>query len=155
MSGCGRRGTRPSCCSGRFRTALSGSWRLAKRKIRHQPPSDAVNLAGGTSGKPPAPTIAYPCPVLAAGTADGAQGFVSRAARSSLMLMTKDRRPAFRTIDGWARSVLLEAGAIRECEEHGWMKDRADPHARQRAVHIARGNPPFGVSPDEADRKSV
>jgi hypothetical protein len=66
------------------------------------------------------------------------------------MLMTKDRRPAFRTIEGWARSVLLEAGAIRECEEHGWMKDRADPHARQRAVHIARGNPPFGVSPDEA-----
>ena len=33
---------------------------------------------------------------------------------------------------GWALSVLLEAGAIRECEEHGWMKDRADPHARER-----------------------
>jgi len=30
------------------------------------------------------------------------------------------------------------------------MKDRADPYARQRAVAIARGNPPFGVSPDEA-----
>src|ERR1035437_3393426 len=126
MSGCGRRGTRPSCCSGRFRTALSGSWRLAKRKIRHQPPSDAVNLAGGTSGKPPAPPIANPCPVLAAGTADGSQGFVSRAARRRLMLMTKDRRPAFRTIEGWARSVLFEAGATRECEELGLLRARAD-----------------------------
>jgi hypothetical protein len=47
------------------------------------------------------------------------------------MLTTKDRRPAFRTIEGWARSVLLEAGTIRECEEHGWMKDRADPYARR------------------------
>jgi hypothetical protein len=37
------------------------------------------------------------------------------------MLFMKERRPAFRTIEGWARSVLLEAGAIRECDEHGWM----------------------------------
>jgi hypothetical protein len=28
----------------------------------------------------------------------------------------------------WAISVLQEAGAIRECEEHGWMQDRADPN---------------------------
>ena len=35
------------------------------------------------------------------------------------MLMMKERRPAFRTIEGWARSILIEAGAIRECEEHG------------------------------------
>jgi hypothetical protein len=28
------------------------------------------------------------------------------------MLMMKERRPAFRTIDGWARSALLEAGAM-------------------------------------------
>jgi hypothetical protein len=33
------------------------------------------------------------------------------------MLMMKERRPAFRTIEGWVRSVLLDAGAIRECEE--------------------------------------
>lgn len=66
------------------------------------------------------------------------------------MPMTKDRQRGFRTIEGWATSVLIEAGTIRECEEHGWMKDRADPYARQRAVAIARGNPPFGVSPDEA-----
>lgn len=64
--------------------------------------------------------------------------------------MTKERRPAFRTIEGWATSVLLEAGAIRECEEHAWMRDRADPHARERALTIARRDPPDGFSPDQA-----
>src|SRR3954452_3220196 len=66
------------------------------------------------------------------------------------MLMTRERRPAIRTLRGWAIDVLLEAGAIRECEEHGWMQDRADPHARERAFDIARRDPPAGVSPDEA-----
>ncbi|WP_314963394.1 hypothetical protein [Bradyrhizobium cosmicum] len=66
------------------------------------------------------------------------------------MLMFRERRPAYRTVDGWAQSVLLEAGAIRECEEHGWMQDRADPHARDRAFKIARQHPPVGVSPDAA-----
>jgi hypothetical protein len=66
------------------------------------------------------------------------------------MLMFKERRPAFRTLRGWAISVLQEAGAIRECEEYGWMQDRADPHARERAVVIARLDPPPGVSPDAA-----
>ena len=66
------------------------------------------------------------------------------------MLMTRERRPAIRTLRGWAIDVLLEAGAIRECEEHGWMQDRADPHARERAFDIARRNPPAGVSPDKA-----
>ncbi|MHC2435323.1 hypothetical protein [Bradyrhizobium sp. USDA 4451] len=66
------------------------------------------------------------------------------------MLMMKARRPAIRTIEGWARSVLLEVGAIRECEEHGWMKDRADPHAHDRARAIAREEPPFDLSPEEA-----
>jgi hypothetical protein len=66
------------------------------------------------------------------------------------MLMMKERRPAFRSIEGWARSVLLEAGAIRECEEHGWMKERADPHARDRALLVAREEPPPGVSPEAA-----
>jgi hypothetical protein len=42
-------------------------------------------------------------------------------------------------------SVLQETGAIRECEAHGWMQDRADPHARQRAFDIARRDPPTGV----------
>jgi len=65
------------------------------------------------------------------------------------MLMTKER-PAFRTIEGWARSVLIEAGAIHECEEHGWATDRTDPHARDRALDMARQDPPPGVSPQAA-----
>jgi hypothetical protein len=66
------------------------------------------------------------------------------------MLMMKQRRPTIRTLRGWAISVLQEAGAIRECEEHGWMQDRADPHARQRAFDIAREERPPGISPQAA-----
>ena len=66
------------------------------------------------------------------------------------MLIIKERRATFRTIEGWARSVLLDAGAIRECEEHGWAKDHADPHARDRALLVARLDPPSAVSPDQA-----
>jgi len=44
---------------------------------------------------------------------------------------------AIRSLEGWAILVLLEAGAIRECEQHGWMQDRSDPHARERAFDIA------------------
>lgn len=66
------------------------------------------------------------------------------------MLMTREIRSTIQTLRGWAISVLHEAGAIRECEEHGWMRDRADPHARERAVTIARRDPPPGVSSDEA-----
>ena len=62
------------------------------------------------------------------------------------MLRTIERRPAIRTLHGWAISVLKEAGAIRECEEHGWMQDRADPYARQHAFDIARRDPPPGIS---------
>ncbi|MGW1420107.1 hypothetical protein ACWAT4_08325 [Bradyrhizobium manausense] len=66
------------------------------------------------------------------------------------MLMTKERRPAIRTLRGWAISVLQQASAVRECEEHGWMQDRADPHARERAFEIARQDPPTGCSPTDA-----
>ena len=66
------------------------------------------------------------------------------------MLMTSERRSTIRTLRGWAISVLQEAGAIRECEEHGWMQDRADLHTRERAFDIARRDPPAGVSTDEA-----
>jgi hypothetical protein len=66
------------------------------------------------------------------------------------MLITKERRSAIGTLRGWAISVLNEAGAIRECEDHAWMQDRADPHARKRAVLLARHDPPPGVSPDKA-----
>jgi hypothetical protein len=66
------------------------------------------------------------------------------------MLMFKERRAAIRTLRGWAIAVLQEAGAIWECEEHGWMQDRADPDARGRALDIAGQHPPAGVSHDEA-----
>jgi hypothetical protein len=35
------------------------------------------------------------------------------------MLMMKEKRTAIRTLRGWAISELQEAGAIKECEEHG------------------------------------
>jgi hypothetical protein len=66
------------------------------------------------------------------------------------MLMFKERRPAIRPLRGWAISVPLEAGAIREGEEHGWMQGRADPHARGRGFDIARTDPPSGVSSEAA-----
>jgi len=71
------------------------------------------------------------------------------------MLMTSERRPAIRTLRGWAISVLQEAGAIRECEEHGWMQDRADPHARDRAFDIARKDPPPGSPQMKPSQKSA
>ena len=66
------------------------------------------------------------------------------------MLMKKQRRPAVRMLRGWALAIVQEAGAIHECEEHGWAQDRADPHARERAFDIARQDPPSGFSPEEA-----
>ena len=66
------------------------------------------------------------------------------------MLMTKEKARAIRTLRGWAIHVLQEAGAIHECEEHGWAKDRADPHALEHALEIARREPPTGLSPDQA-----
>jgi hypothetical protein len=66
--------------------------------------------------------------------------------------MMKERPPAIRTLEGWARCALFEAGAIRECEEHGWMQDCANPHARDRALDIAREHPPAGAPPEAAVR---
>ena len=62
------------------------------------------------------------------------------------MLTTKERRSAIGSLRGWAISVLREAGAISECETHGWVQDRADPHASERAFDIARQDPPEGLS---------
>lgn len=66
------------------------------------------------------------------------------------MLMTNETRRKTRTLRGWAISVLQEAGAIRECEEHGWMQDRTDPHAREIALDLARRDPPPGSVPEAA-----
>ncbi|MCK1361234.1 hypothetical protein [Bradyrhizobium sp. 199] len=66
------------------------------------------------------------------------------------MLATRGRSKGVRTLRGWAINVLQEAGAIQECEEHGWAKERADPHARERALDLARRDLPAGVSREEA-----
>jgi hypothetical protein len=36
-----------------------------------------------------------------------------------MLMTTREKRPATRTLRGWAIAVLQEAGAIKECEEHG------------------------------------
>src|SRR3979490_2628647 len=70
------------------------------------------------------------------------------------MTMFKERRrPAIRTLRGWAISVLLESGAAKECDEHGWMQDRADPDARARALDIAGQHPPAARRRDVSDRR--
>ncbi len=66
-------------------------------------------------------------------------------------MLTKERRPDFKQVDRWAIRVLHEAGAIHECEHHGWAKDRCDPHARAEALRMARNEPAPGLSPDEAE----
>jgi hypothetical protein len=66
------------------------------------------------------------------------------------MLATKRQDPVVRMLDRWAISVLLEVGAIQECEEHGWMRDRTDPHARERAFDLACRHPPPSVSSNAA-----
>jgi hypothetical protein len=38
-------------------------------------------------------------------------------------------REPFRTLRGWAIGGVLGTHAIRECEEHGHMRDRTDPDA--------------------------
>lgn len=59
-------------------------------------------------------------------------------------------RPAYRTIRGWALGILLEAHAVRECDQHGHMKDRTDPHALEQAREIARQEPFSGTSPAQS-----
>jgi len=56
------------------------------------------------------------------------------------------RRSAYRTLEGWAVGILIEHGAVRECEHHGHMRDRSDPEAWNRARDEARHNPFPGTS---------
>jgi hypothetical protein len=56
-------------------------------------------------------------------------------------MLTRERRPDFKQVDRWAIGILQEAGAIHECDQHGWAKDRTDPHARAEALRIARNEP--------------
>jgi hypothetical protein len=65
-------------------------------------------------------------------------------------MIIDERKPKTRTLRGWAISVLQESGAITECETHGWMQDRADPHARERSRRhrspASTGRRAFGAS---------
>jgi hypothetical protein len=55
------------------------------------------------------------------------------------MTTTRERRQAFRTIEGWAIGILLSAGATRECDEHGDMKERADHPTAPQSSPVVSG----------------
>jgi hypothetical protein len=57
-------------------------------------------------------------------------------------------RPSYRTLDGWALGILIEQGAVTECEHHGHRRDRSDPEAWNRARDEARENPFPCTTPD-------
>jgi hypothetical protein len=56
-------------------------------------------------------------------------------------------KPAYRTLDGWALGILIEQGAVTECEDHGHRRDRSDPDAWNRAREEARVSPFPGATP--------
>jgi hypothetical protein len=70
--------------------------------------------------------------------------------RQAVPRQTGPARPPFRSVRGWAIGLLLEAHAIKECEEHGHIRDRSDPEAWHHAQQHAASSPYPGSSPDEA-----
>jgi len=56
------------------------------------------------------------------------------------------KRAAYRTLRGWALGVLIEAGAVVECDDHGHRRDVADPDAWNRARERALSDPFPGTS---------
>jgi len=48
-----------------------------------------------------------------------------RTSAKRVELLPPEPRPAYRTLEGWALGTLIEHGAVRECEHHGHMRDRA------------------------------
>jgi hypothetical protein len=65
------------------------------------------------------------------------------------MLVLQRRPRSCRTIRGWAVAILREAGAIVECEEHGHIIDRGDPHTLEWAIQIALEESSPEASSDE------
>jgi hypothetical protein len=59
------------------------------------------------------------------------------------------KRPAYRTLAGWALGVLVEQHAITECEHHGHRRSRSDPDAWNRAREEAWRNPFPGANPED------
>src|ERR1700744_1535556 len=86
-----------------------------------------------THGQAAVPPIPNPCPVLSAQL--GAKGFV--LAEDFTMLMVRVKRPATRPLRGWAISVMHEAGAIKECEEHSWMQEATALPGNEVALRVA------------------
>jgi hypothetical protein len=55
-----------------------------------------------------------------------------------------------RSLEGWAIRVLLECHAIRECPDHGHMRDNTDPSAWRKAREVAKSEPFPGTTPEES-----
>ena len=63
-------------------------------------------------------------------------------------------RAAYRTLQGWALGILIEQGAVTECEHHGHRRDRSDPDAWNRAREEARLSP-FPGTTSEASMAAI
>jgi hypothetical protein len=74
----------------------------------------------------------------------------SSAKRKQEQRLRNPPQTAYATLAGWALGLLIEAHAVRECEEHGHMRDRSDPHAGEHARELARAEPFHGTSPEQA-----
>ena len=68
--------------------------------------------------------------------------------KSQLKVPAAARRPAYRTLEGWALGVLIEQHAVTECEHHGHRRDRSDPDAWNQAREEAWRNPFPGATPE-------
>jgi len=62
----------------------------------------------------------------------------------------KKQRAAARSIEQFAIGLLLECHAIRECPDHGHMRDNTDPGAVRKACDTARTHPFPGATPNES-----
>jgi hypothetical protein len=69
-------------------------------------------------------------------------------AQRKLKPLSRDARPAYRTLQGWALGTLIEQHAVRQCEHHGHARDRGDPEAWHRARELAWHSPFPGTSPE-------
>jgi len=59
-------------------------------------------------------------------------------------------RSSYRSLQGWALGILIEHGAVTECEHHGHRRDRSDPDAFNAAREEAHLNPFPGTTPAQA-----
>jgi hypothetical protein len=146
----GRFGALPDLVCRRFRRTISISRRCSGRRCTACSDISSAHLAPPIGPGPPSipsgiarPSKSHCNPRHGQQIARGNLG--RRWARKC-----SPRPSAIRTLRGWAHLGATEAVVIRECDEHGWMQDRADPHPREQALRIAQENPPFDVSPEQA-----